>query len=231
MFGILLASVSSAFAELADSIGKKKTSELACSPYTLGFLSVLGGTFFLVIIGFARNDLVFSLASLPTFLPRLLLEVLQTHVTVQAIIRADRSDFGPIRMLTIPLLLTVDLLLGYHVTMYQMVGMGIIFATVLVLLSYEHFRTKGLSLLVFTSVNAVITISLFKYDITHFNSVASEQSIIGIVLILYFFVLAVVKAHENPTRLLFKRIFFVHAVSGGFSSVFSSYAYSFAPAS
>jgi len=231
MFGVLLASLGSAFSELSDSIGKKKTSELVCSPYTFGFLSVLGGTVFLIIIGFARNDFVFSLASLPTFLPRLVLEVLQAHVTIQAIMRADRSDFGPVRMLTIPLLLAIDLMLGYTIGTQQIFGMGIIFGTVLILLSYEQFKTKGLFLLLFTAVNAAATISLFKYDITHFNSVASEQAIIGMVLILYFFILAVVRTNENPVRFLFKRTFFVQAVSGGLSSVFGAYAISFAPAS
>ncbi len=231
MFGVLLASISSAFSELSDSIGKKKTGELACSQYSFGFLSVLGGVPFLLIIGFVRNDLVFSLASLPTFLPRLVLEVLQAQVTVWAIMRADRSDFGPLRMLTIPLLLAVDLMLGYGVRPQQMLGMGIIFCTIFVLLSYEHFKTKGLSLLLFTAVNAVITISLFKYDVTHFNSVEAEQSIVGMVLLFYFFVLAVVRAGENPLRLLARRAFFVQAFTGGLSSVFSSYAYAFAPAS
>ncbi len=231
MFGILLASLSSAFSELSDSIGKKETTKRAYSHYTFGFLSVLGGALFLIMTGFVHNDFVFSLASLPTFLPRLVLEVLQAHVTIEAIVRTDRSDFGPIRTLTIPLLLAADLMLGYGVGVPQMFGMGIIFGTIFVLLSYEHFKTKGLSLLLFTAVNAAITISLFKYDITHFNSVASEQSIVSIVLVLYFFILAVVRAHENPLRLLFKRTFFVQAVSGGLGSVFNSYAYLFAPAS
>lgn len=231
MFGVFLAAISSAFSELSDSIGKKKTSELVCSQYSFGFLSVLGGSVFLLIIGFMRNDLVFSLASLPTFLPRVVLEILQAQVTIWAIVRADRSDFGPIRTLTIPLLLAVDLMLGYGVHTQQMIGMGIIFCTILVLLSYERFKTKGLFLLIFTAVNAVITISLFKYDITHFNSVESEQLIIGMVLLLYFFILAVVRAGENPLRLLARRAFFVQAFTGGFSSIASSYAYVLAPAS
>jgi len=231
MLGVLLASVGSAFSELSDSIGKKQTAERACSHYTLGFLGVLGGALFLLVIGLVRNNFIFSLASLPTFLPRLMLEVLQAHITVRAIVRADRSDFGPIRTLTIPLLLAADLALGYTIGTHQILGMGIIFGTIFALLSYEQFKTKGLFLLIFTAVNAAITISLYKYDITHFNSVESEQSIVSIVLVLYFFILAVVRAHENPVQLLFKRTFFVQAVSGGLGSVFGSYAYSFAPTS
>ena len=51
------------------------------------------------------------------------------------------------------------------------------------------------------------------------------------VLVLYFFILAVMRAHENPFRLLFKRTFFIQAASSGLSSVFGSYAILFAPAS
>jgi len=231
MLGIFFAFLSSAFSELSDSIGKRETSERVYSHYSFGFLSVLGGALLLIITGFIRDDFAFSLASLPTFLPRLVLEVLQAHVTIRAIVRADRSDFGHVRTLTIPLLLVADLILGYGVGVPQMLGMGIIFCTVFFLLSYEHFKTRGLFLLVFTAINAAVTISLFKYDITHFNSVESEQAIVSLVLVLYFFVLAVVRAHENPVHLLFKPAFFVQAVSGGFGAVLNSYAYSFAPAS
>lgn len=231
MFGVLLVTISSAFAELSDSIGKKQTGERACSPYTFGFLSVLGGSVFLLIIGLVRHDFIVSPASFPTFLPRLVLEVLQTHITVRAIMRADRSDFGPIRTLTIPLLLAADLMLGYSVSALQMLGMGIIVCTILALLSYEHFKTRGLPLILFTAVNAVVTISLFKYDVTHFNSVDAEQLIVCLVLLLYFFVSAVVRARENPLRFLAKPVFFVQAFTGGLSSLLGSYAILFAPAS
>ena len=231
MFGILLATASSACNELSDSISKRKITDGVASYYTLGFLSVLFGTVVLMLIGIWRHDFIFSLASLPTFIPRVFLEVLQAHVSILAIVKADRSDYGPIRTLTIPLLLVVDVVLDYSVTPIQMVGVGIIFVTVFLLLFYERFHAKGLFLVLFTAVNAVATLSLYKYDITHFNSVETEQVLVKLVLLIYFFVLAVVVARENPFTFLRKRAFLAQASASGFASSFASYAYVFAPAS
>ena len=113
MFGILLALTSTAFEEVANSIGKKQVQDRIASYYTFGFLTLLFGTAFLLVEGFVRGQLIFSLASLPTFLPRLALEILQAYVTVRAITYSDRGDFGFFRTLTIPILLGLDILLGY----------------------------------------------------------------------------------------------------------------------
>src|SRR3990167_855817 len=94
MIGILLSAVGSACKELSDSIGKRQVSTHVTSYYTIGFLNLFFATAFLIILGILRNDFVFSLESLPTFLPRLFLEILQAHLTVIAVVRADRSDYG-----------------------------------------------------------------------------------------------------------------------------------------
>lgn len=231
MVGILIAFISSACSELSDTIGKRKVGEGVGSYYTFGFLSLFFGTIILIIIGAWRHEFFFSLASLPTFIPRIILEVLQAHVGVLAIIKADRSDFGPIKTLTIPLLLIADILLGYTVTSQQILGMGLISITIFILLSYERFQTKGLSLVLFTAVNAVATISLYKYDITNFNSVESEQIIVQLVLLLYFFILASVVGRENPFVFLKQRSFLIQAIASGPVSSLTSFAYLFAPAS
>ena len=231
MFGILLAALSSASSELSDSISKKEVSDGAASYYTLGFLTILFGTVVLMLIGIWRQDFIFSLASLPTFVPRVFLEVIQAHVSILAVVKADRSDYGPIRTLTIPLLLAVDIWLGYSVTTMQMLGMTIIFITIFLLMSYERFQAKGLFLMLFTAINAVATLSLYKYDITHFNSVETEQVLVQLVLLIYFFVLAVLVARENPFTFLRKRAFIAQASASGLASSFTSYAYVFAPAS
>src|SRR3989344_9411823 len=197
MFGILLAALSSASSELSDSISKKEVSDGAASYYTLGFLTILLGTVVLIFIGIWRQDFIFSLASLPTFVPRVFLEVIQAHVSILAVVKADRSDYGPIRTLTIPLLLAVDIWLGYSVTTMQMLGMTIIFITIFLLMSYERFQAKGLFLMLFTAINAVATLSLYKYDITHFNSVETEQALVQLVLLIYFFLLFFLVAREN----------------------------------
>jgi drug/metabolite transporter (DMT)-like permease len=231
MFGILLSTLSSASSELSESISKKKVVDGVASYYTFGFLTLLFGTAILIIIGVWRQDFIFSLASLPTFIPRVFLEVLQAHVSILAVVKADRSNYGPIRTLTIPLLLMVDVALGYAITPTQMTGMVIIFLTIFLLLYYERFKAKGLFIVLFTAVNAVATLSLYKYDITHFNSVETEQVLVQLILLLYFFVLAVMVARENPFTFLRKGAFFAQASASGLASSFASYAYVFVPAS
>lgn len=231
MTGILIALISSACSELSDTIGKKKVGDGVASHYTFGFLSLLFGTIIIVSIGALRHDFLFSPASLPTFIPRVFLEVLQAHLSIVAIVKADRGDFGPIRTLTIPLLLIADIVLGYTITPYQMIGIGITSLAIFILLFYERFQTKGLWLILFTAINAVATISLYKYDITHFNSVESEQIIVQLVLLLYFFILASCIGRENPLAFLKQRAFFIQAMSSGSASSLGSFAYLFAPAS
>lgn len=231
MFGVLLAGLSSALSEISDSIGKKEVRGRVASYYTFGFLNLLFGTIIIIATGFVRHDFLFDIASLPTFLPRLALEVLQAHVSILALMRASRSDFGVIRMLTIPLLLAVDVMLGYHVTTLQVFGITLIVAAI-VLLSYsEHFKTKGIWLVVISAVNAVITISLYKYDVSHFNSVEAEQSIVCLVLVLYFFILAAYMKRENPFSYLVNPYFLVQTCASGLSTAAGSFAILFAPAS
>ncbi len=231
MFGILLAGVGSVFQEIGDSVGKKQISSGAASYYTFGFLNFLFGTIFLIIVGFVRHDFIFSLASLPTFIPRVLLEIAQAQLSIWAIVKADRSTFGTIRTLTIPLLLGVDIVLGYTLHPQQLLGMSIIFVVIFFLLLSEGFKAKGLLLCLLTAVNAVATLSLFKYNITHFNSVESEEVIILLVLMLYFFLMATLVVRENPLRFLRRPAFLLQSGSSGAAVCVSSFAYAFAPAS
>ncbi len=230
MFGVLLAAASSAFGELSDSLGKKKINDGAESYYTFGFLHMLFGAALMAAIGFFRNSFVFSMESLPTFIARAVLEILQLQITLMAVARADRSDFGLIRTLTIPFLLLVDIYLGYVITAKQFFGITFVFIAIALLLSVEHLRTKGLWLLIGSSLNAVATISLYKYNITHFNSVEAEQTLISLIAMFYLFLSAMIFYREDPFRFLRKPVFLAQTVTSGLSTIIGSYAYVFAPA-
>lgn len=189
-----------------------------------------GGDFF--VIAFAiRQKFVFSFASLPTFGARALLEILQAHVSAYAVVRADRSTFSFIRTLTIPLLFGVDLFLGYAIGFKQGLGVGIIVLTLLFLFFNHGISKKGIWWTLAGAINAVFTISLFKYDITHYNSIEAEQLLISVILLLYFAVIAKIKFSENPILFIFQKRFFVQSSSYGIASIFGSFAYGFAPAS
>jgi len=232
MIAFFLVFVSRLFDEIGTSIGKHQAQLKQESIYTMGFLKMLWGTiFFLCIAFFIRKDFIFSLASLPTFGPRLILEIIQYHVTLKAIVTATRSTYGFIRILTIPLLLVTDIILGYTLGFNQILGIGVIVVALIILFLRNGLKSKGKGLVLFTAINAVATISLFKYDITNFNSVEAEQSIVLAVLMVYMFVMAVIVAKENPLKFLKQPIFLSQSLSGGMSDVVMSFTYLFAPAS
>lgn len=228
MVGIVLAGIGNFFAEIAESIGKKEGHDKVASVHTLSFISLFFGAIFIVTLGVIRGNLIFSLASLPTFIPRAFLEILQAYATTRALIEADRGDFGFVKSLTIPLLLVIDLSLGYTLTAPQIAGMALILIAVSTLLLYERHTVRGLFWLIISAVNASITISLYKYNISNFNSVEAEQSLIIFILLIYFFFAAKYFASENPLWFLRRKIFLAHSFSAGISHVANSFAYLFA---
>ena len=145
MIVFFLTFVANLFDETGTSIGKHEAQLKKESLYTMGFLNLLWGTlFFLCFAFFIRKGFIFSLASLPTFVPRLILEVFQAHITLRATIAATRSTFSFIRILTIPLLLLTDITLGYTIGFNQIIGIIIIVIALAVLMFNHGLKTKGL---------------------------------------------------------------------------------------
>lgn len=241
MLGLLITAGASAAEEAGTSIGKWETLRGRESAFSMGFLDSFWATLFLLALafivpvgffapGFPRG-FVFSMASLPTFLPRVGLEILQAYATVYAVTRADRSTFGFLRVITIPLLLVADVILVYSVSLSQIAGMSLIVASLILLFINHGIRREGVWLVVFTSVNAALTISLYKYDITHFNSVEAEQTLIHLVLLAFFFGMALTRAKENPLRLLARPVFLAQSLLVGVGSAALGFAYLFSAAS
>jgi len=232
MIGLSLVLASTFLREISATIGKRKMTLNNASIYTVGFLSMFFGFIFFILIAiFYRGEFIFSTNSLPTLTIRIILEIAQISVSVLAIKRADRSTFSFIRIGTIPLLLMVDLILGYTIGFNQFIGIGIIILGFMTLLINHGLKKKGIWLVLFTMVNAVATISLFKYNITYFNSVETEGIIVTSVLMIYTLFMASFVAKEHPLKMLANRAFLAQSLSAGFSSVLLSFAYTFAPAS
>lgn len=232
MFGVILISIGTFFEEISDSIGKYKVNSHKESAYTMAFLSVFWGViFFLVIVLFKNNSFVFKLGSLPTFLTRAVLEIIQLYVQTFAIINADRTTYNFIRTITIPLLLLVDYTLGYNLGIWPMIGTTLIVVVLFVAFLNGGIKRKGSGFAIFSAVNAVITISLYKYDISHFNSVVAEQLLIGLISLMSFLYLALVKAKENPFIFLTKPVFFIQSAATGLGGVIESFGYSYGAAS
>lgn len=230
MFGIILAAISSLFKEIASSIGKNEVTHHRESIYMMGFINLTASLIFVGAIGLWRQNFIFSLESLPTFLLRLVLEILQCHFGLRAITLASRGTFGFLRTLTIPLLLGVDLILGYQVTTGQIVGIAAIIFGLIFLFMNHGIEKKAMWWVLMSAINAVATISLYKYNITNFNSVEGEQTLMIGLLAIYFLAL-LWRAKERPWHIFTHRRYLGQALAEGAGSGISSFAYSFAPAS
>lgn len=225
-------SIGTFFEEISTLLGKKLVEARTQSIAMMGFLQMLGGTvLFLLIVLIKRESFVFSFASLPTYLVRLILEIIQAHTTILAIVRTPRTTFGFVRTLTIPALLMVDIVLGYPIGTFQIIGMAVIILTMFVLFSNHGFERKGSGLVLFTALNAVATLSLYKYHITRFNSVVGEEMPIFIVLCLYFMIYAYMQSGENPLRIFRQPKMLAQTLSQGIGVGFESFAFALAPAS
>ncbi|MEK7192482.1 MAG: hypothetical protein AAB646_03140, partial [Patescibacteria group bacterium] len=232
MLGFLMVLAGTFFEEIGTSIGKTKVSEKKESVYTMGFLNMLWGVLIFLVIAFLiKKNFVFSLASLPTFSIRVILEIAQIQASIMAINRAERSTFEFIRIGTVPLLLLVDVILGYAIGVNQIFGISLVVAALIFLMLNHGLSSAGIGYVIFSTLNAVATISLYKYNITHFNTVEAEQSVIMLFLMVYLFLMAHFANKENPASFLKKPIFLAQSFSAGVGSILISFAYLFAAAS
>ena len=230
MFGIVLISLGTFAGELSDSLGKLEVKKRIETIYTMGFLSVFWATILLAVSLLFGAPFVFKLASLQTFAPRVAFELLGANLTIRAIVKANRSTFSFMRILTIPLLLLVDLRLGYLISATQIIGIGLMLVALYILLKEGRRSRRGALLALLTAINAVVTISLYKYDISHYNSVAAEQLIVTGIIMLYF-IISALRLGQKPWRYLLRPVPGLQSFSSGAGGVLEGFAYKYAPAS
>jgi hypothetical protein len=152
-------------------------------------------------------------------------------VSLSAVIAADRSTFSFLRTLTIPLLLVSDLALGYDISTLQVAGIALIVIAFLFLFTNHGLSRRGKLLSLCSGLLAVVTITLYKYDIANYNSVTAEQSIVYVVMLAAMLFASKYYGHENVFASLLKPRLFVQSLIAGVATVPLSYAYLYAPAS
>lgn len=218
--------------EAANSIAKKSIASKTESLYAFGFLGFFWvAVFMAVTVLFFGADFRLSAASLPTLLTRILVECLLVYVAAKAVAVADRSTAGFLHTLTIPLLLLVDIAMGYGITLVQVGGIALLFLGIGLLFLRSKKSNRGAKYLIAMSLIGVITTSLYKYNITHFNSVAAEQLVVVVCIMLFFSLLAAVHRKRQPVTLLFKRSTGAQALASGLGIAIESFAFLFAPPS
>lgn len=232
LFGLLLITSGTFFMELSSSIGKYEIEKQKESMYAMGFLSLISSWFFFGIMMLFHGTLGFSLASLPSFLLRAGLEIFQIYVSLKAIALASRSTYSFIHVGTIPILLLIDLfLIRAPIGPWQFMGMIAIVSALLILSLNHGIDKKGLIYVILSTVNGAATLTLFKYNITHFNTVEGEQFFLITILLVYLSIAAWKCCREQPWKLLQKPVFLGQSATYGAGIVLDSFAYLFAPAS
>ncbi|MBI5728809.1 MAG: hypothetical protein HY983_00995 [Candidatus Magasanikbacteria bacterium] len=232
MIAILLIAFGSCLTEVSDSIGKNEVGHGRQSLFMMGFLQLVAGAFIFLLLILVKPALfVFSWFSLPTFIARAILEVILAHITILAVTTADRSTFSFIRLGTVPLLLVADIILGFHLRPTQLFGLLLLLVTLLLVFVNPAISKKGVGWVGASTLMAAVTIALYKYDISHFNSVLAEQFITYLIVLGYFFVRACWHDSQHFFRLFSKPLYLLQAAAQGLGGVAESYAYSLAPAS
>src|SRR3989344_6602778 len=126
MIGILMVAIGSILDEVYSSFGKWNVSHKNESIYSVGFLNLFWGLIFFLAIIIYKGEFIFSIESLGLFLVLIVLEILQVYSSLQATVKANRSDFAFIMVGTIPLTLVVYYILGYDISFLNIIGVSAI---------------------------------------------------------------------------------------------------------
>lgn len=231
MFGIFLAWLGSFFEEISSVVGKKKLAKKEEDTFVFFFLQCLAClvTFAVLILIFPK-EFQFSWAALPIMSVRIVLEIFQFYVSIVALRLADRSSFAFIRSGTIPLLLIVDLIIGYQISNWQIAGVLGLFLMILLAFRQKVIRGKGLKYMLISTVNSVLTISLYKFSISNYNSVAAEQFIVIAVMLVFAQIMCIIRG-QNPWKFLLKKDYIIQSGSYALGSMIESFAYMYSAAS
>lgn len=237
MIWLLLWLIWTFFEEINNSISKEKSQKVDLLKIWIitSFFSILIFILSLLYKFYLGNiEIHFNTWSIPLLIVRVIAEILQSYVTILAIKHSDRSTFSIIRILTIPLLLLVDIIMWYSFSIFSIIWIFIIvFSFVWFNLKLKTINFKWWYLVLFTAVNAVVTMSLFKYSLSHYhNSVEIDQMLMSIGILLFFMIF---NRHKHRTcwlKLIFQDKAFVYQwVSIALASLLLSYTFLYMNAS
>lgn len=232
LLGLILIACGGFFMELSTGIGKYQIMKQKESAYAMGFLSLISSWIFFGILILVRGTFGFDPGSIPSFSLRVGLEILQMYVSLKAIALASRSTYSFIHIGTVPILLLIDLfIINAPIGAWQIIGITAIVLAILILSMNHGIDKKGLAFVILSTVNGAATLTLFKYNISHFNTVEAEQFLLTGIILIYLGISAWKRFGENPLKLLRKPIFFAQSASYGSGIVLDSFAYLFAPTS
>ncbi|KKW09367.1 MAG: hypothetical protein UY44_C0002G0007 [Candidatus Kaiserbacteria bacterium GW2011_GWA2_49_19] len=231
MLTLILVFSATFFEEVSSVFTKKGISDRQESIYTAGFLNLFFVTLFFLAIILYGGNFIFSLQSLPVFGLRILLEFVILTIGLRAVALADRTTFSFIHSGTIPLLLAIDIVLGYAISPAQLAGILLFCGIILILAFSKGIEKRGALNVALLTLGAAATISLFKYDITHYNSLEAGQFMANAILLVYLFFYNLFVRKENSFRAFRMIGFFTQSFTAGLAAVVVSFAYLYGAAS
>jgi drug/metabolite transporter (DMT)-like permease len=130
------------------------------------------------------------------------------------------------------MLLLIDVILGYSMSGYQILGITLLCGTLLLLSMNHGLDRRGIWYVILGAINAAIVTSIYKYDISHGNPVETEIFFYETTLLIFFYAMCSrLRPREHPFALLKKPMILLQSAAVAVGSLIGSYAYVFAAAS
>jgi multidrug transporter EmrE-like cation transporter len=232
MLGILLQGIATFFQEISGSLGKWMVARHEESYFSLGFqTSVLSLVFFVGYVALNTTRWHLDPRTYPTLALLCVLEMLQGWGTMKATVVAERSTLNFVRVGTMPVTLGIDLLIGQFISPWQIVGITVIVLALAVLFANHGISKAGLGLLIFTAVNSAVTLSIYHWHVNGYNSVPTEQIMLGLTQTVFFFWGAWHFSRENALKLMARPHALIQSFAYAGGNVLQSYSYLYAPTS
>lgn len=233
MIGIFFGIVGTFFIEIQNTITKYQSTKY--HPLTIAWVGsvcvCLFYVWWLIIWSdvYGYSHFIPKKESLWLLSLRIILECIQAYITILAIRDTERSTYGFIRILTLPVLLVFDIFIGYSITMIQ--SICIIFMTWLLTytLAFDQWKTyRWWWYALFSAINAACTLSLYKYSLSHYgNTVIGDQLIITTIVCLFFSIWIYI-VRPNKIRWLFYDTYFLwQGIAMAIGSVLMSFGYQY----
>jgi len=185
------------------------------------------------VVLFIRSDWHYdlSLLSFSLLVFQVFGAVIFCSLSNKAIQHADRSTFSIMSTMSIPLLLLSDIVFGYGVTTWQIIGVLVLVVMLGYVVFKGDFSTKGMKYIIISNLISLGTITAFKYSTSHFGSTELVNFYNAVFAGALFFIIISRTKGWKGIRSVFKFKYLGFAILYGIGGVLSAAAYKYMIAS
>lgn len=128
-------------------------------------------------------------------------------------------------------LLTVDLILWYNISSWEIAWILLITFTLIIVSSNRTISLNGVGYVLLSVIFSVVNISIVKYWIENYNSLESQMLIIQVLVSIIMFFVVLFQKGLNWIAVCFNPKYFVVGVFNSLNVLFNNIALLFGPAS